>query len=96
MNKIQALDQAGQLYRELNELICQWDPYGLSQKGEIEDEFSHEAWEILTGLPAVTSVEGASRLVTEVFARAFSREEFTTEVCAPFGKTVWDWWLSKP
>lgn len=94
-NKIEALDQVGALYGELNHLVCEWDPYGLSERGEIDDEFSYEVWQVLYGLRRVADEDGAVTLVTTTFAQAFSPDQFTREKCAPFGKTVWEWWRLK-
>ncbi|WP_411348569.1 hypothetical protein [Paenibacillus sp. WLX2291] len=95
MDKVQVLHHFRELYAELNMILCEFDPYGLSDKGEIADEFEEEAWQILYGLVDVHNLDEAIDLVTYVFVKAFDAQAFNKENCTGVATRIYAWWLSK-
>lgn len=95
MDKVQVLHSFRELYDELNMMLCQFDPYGLLDQGRIADEFDEEAWQILYGLVDVHHVDQAINLVTHVFVKEFSAEDFNKENCSTVATRIYEWWLSK-
>ena len=95
MNKKEAIHYYEELHKELNSIICEWDPYGLSEKGRISDEFSEEVTRVLAGLRNVNDNVEATDLVSKVFSKAFSPEDFGHEACKEVGIKIFQWWVKK-
>jgi|GEM_PF-5612438 len=95
MNKIDSINYYKELYSELNSIICEWDPYGLSDKGRISDEFCEEVTMILAGLREVNDSVGSVDLVSKVFSETFSPNEFGHETCKAVGDRIFQWWSKK-
>lgn len=96
MTKYQAIQRTGELFDGLNQLVMEWDPYGLSRAGEIRDEFSDEVWALLQLLPNVRSSEDCIDAVVTVFATFFNPIDFTHETCRDFGDLLFRWWDKQP
>lgn len=96
MNKKERVTYYIQLYYDrLNEIICEWDPYGLSQEGNIIDEFSGEVKEILSGLREDIGSDEIINLVSKVFSQSFCSKEFNEESCREVGLKIFEWWRQK-
>lgn len=95
MDKIAAIEYYQELFTELNLLICKWDPYGLSNKGEIADEFREEVSSILANLRDNSSSEDVIEIVSNIFSKSFSPEDFDLKACANVGLIIYEWWNLK-
>ena len=95
MNKKDAIDNYKLLYTELNSIICDWDPYELSDKGRIQDEFSGEVTLVLCGLKYTEDSESVTKLVSSVFSKSFSPNDFGIKACNDVGIIIYKWWESK-
>jgi hypothetical protein len=93
MDKKEAIRKYKQLFDELNEIICTWDPFGFIRSGAPKDEWSDEVTSILAGLRHTSSSEDVIDLVQKVFSKAFSKEDFPRDSCESVGKEVYEWWL---
>ena len=94
MKKDEVIQGYGQYVAELRKIIHSWDPHGLSQAGEISDEWDGEIGQILRGLPESSQCADVARLVRQVFSSGFSGYDFEAEAEAVSGQ-IWDWWSSK-
>jgi hypothetical protein len=95
MDKIQLIITFRQMFNELNEIICQFDPYGLSKGGIIADEFEDEAWEILFGLTNTNNLTEVVLLVSDVFTKSFDTIDFNEKKCYFTAERIYEWWISK-
>jgi hypothetical protein len=95
MNKREAIERYREVYRGLNSIILEWDPYGLYAVGELDDEFSDEVTSILAELQAVESESDAIQAVHRVFAKAFSEHDFSPARCAEVGRKIYAWWRAQ-
>jgi len=95
MDKVAAITRARQLFDGVNQQVMEWDPYGLSRAGDIDDEFSHEVWDLLPLLCAARTEDEAIGAVAHVFGRSFSPKEFNDDTCRAFGTRLFHWWLSQ-
>jgi hypothetical protein len=91
--KKEAVRRTTRLFEELNQIIMEWDPYGLSQSGQMSDEFSDEVWQVLSRLPATATEEQIIQVVADVFGQSFSKAEFHPESCETVGARIAEWWL---
>jgi hypothetical protein len=92
MDKVQVLQQFQRMYHELNVILCEFDPYGLSDKGRIADEFDEEAWQILYGLIDTNSMDEVIDMVTTVFVTQFCTADFNREQCKDVAEHIYHWW----
>ncbi|ANF95025.1 hypothetical protein [Paenibacillus bovis] len=95
MDKVEVLYSFRQMYEELNQILCRFDPYGLSDGGRIADEFDGEAWDILYGLMDTRELSEVIHLVTNVFAQSFSKESFNQDNCSEVATIIYYWWNNK-
>ncbi len=94
-NKQQAIRYTVLLFNELNNIVMEWDPYGLSNAREISNEFSDEVWALLQKLADVKTEQDALQIVVEVFSQSFSEQEFNKQTCQEISKRVFLWWSEK-
>jgi len=95
MEKREAIEKYRALYDGLNTIVCQWDPHGLSQQGEINDEFSEEVTRLLAALQHAKSESEAVDAVQRVFSAAFSEHDFSRGACEQVGRRVFSWWQTQ-
>lgn len=95
MKKREAIQRHRALYDGLNSLIMEWDPYGLSRAGEIDDEFSLEVARLLAALQHTESEADAIDAVQKIFAESFTEHDFARSSCADVGRRVFSWWQEK-
>jgi hypothetical protein len=95
IKKREAIDRYGALYDSLNSLVMNWDPYGLSRSGEIDDEFSNEVARLLAALPHTESESDAIDAVQKIFAESFSEHDFPRRSCEDVGRQVFSWWRAE-
>jgi hypothetical protein len=95
MKNSEALRVTRQLFDQLNAIISEWDPYGLSKSGEIADEWNDEVWVLLHHLPGVDSSEEAMAAVAKAFDQTFIEYGHTPPEYAHIGERVYEWWRSK-
>ena len=95
MRKHEAIQKYSVLYAGLNSLIIEWDPYGLSHQGEINDEFSDEVARLLYALQQTESETDVIDALQKIFAESFSDHDFTRNSCADVGRRVFSWWQAQ-
>ena len=95
VNKREAIKKYRALYEGLNEIILEWDPYGLFRQGEFNDEFSEEVTRLLAALQHTESEPDAIDAVQKIFAEAFSEHDFPRTACEEVGRRVFSWWQAQ-
>ena len=95
MDKRDAIEKYRALYDGLNAIVSQWDPYGLSRQGEVNDEFSDEVMRLLDALPRTNSESEVVDAVQEVFSASFSEHDFSRASCELAGQRVFSWWQTQ-
>lgn len=92
MDNSEAVRRTSHLYDELNRIILEWDPYGLSRQGEIADEFSSEVWQLLTRLPEITTEDQTIAALQEIFRGLFPELGWSIIECQATGRRIFQWW----
>lgn len=66
----------GRAFAAVRQVIHRWDPYGLISGGAPADEWDSEIASVVSQIPHIKSESDATRVISEVFSRAFQPVEF--------------------